>query len=85
MDRFFCGTVVKELGVLEKTSWGIAGSTKSALLVRKRGQLKLVLKQSMWALLGFGVSYFDLDMASAARLREMITDAERLSAEEMSV
>jgi len=81
IDRIFLGKVIKDFGVLEETTAGLAKTKKTVLLVHKNGKPKLVLKSSSKAIFGAGVQYIDLNIDAAVRLKQFIDEAEVLASE----
>jgi hypothetical protein len=79
VDRLFVGRVIKDYGVLEERSIGIGKIRQSALLVERQGRLRFVLKYTAWAFLSASVSYHDLSLENAAKLREYIADSEQIA------
>lgn len=80
VDRVLVGKVIKDFGVLEAETRGIAKVTKSVLLVERKGERKIVLKSSSKAVFGAGVQYVDVKMSSLPKLRLMLDEAEHLAA-----
>ena len=80
-ERAFVGKVIKDFGIIEQSSTGLTRATKSALLVERGGKPRFILKYSARALVAFSISYVELEIESAAKLKGFIEEAERLAAE----
>ena len=76
LDRIFLGEVVQDLGVIEEKGFGIGSTKTKALVARRRGRLRFVLRRSTASVLGGGVLYFDIGVDSLARLRQTVEEAQ---------
>jgi hypothetical protein len=76
LDRFFVGEVIQDFGVIEEKSLGIGRMKKSALLAKKDGKIRFVIKMSAVAFLGASVNYVDFEIEDAHKLRQFISQSE---------
>jgi hypothetical protein len=79
VDRIFVGNVIKDFGILNEQSLGLAKVKHSALLVEKHGRLFFVMKSSAWAIFGAGLSYQRFPLEDALKLREYLTESETIA------
>lgn len=78
--KMFLGEVIHDFGPFSEELVGLAKIRTSALLCRRKGQMRLVFKQKYSALLAFGISYVRLDMNPdlLRKLREIDKVASKL-------
>jgi hypothetical protein len=71
-DRIFVGEVIQDFGLIESESLGFGQIRKSALLVKKKGKIRFVIKTSAVAFLGASVNYTEFDLENAQKIRQSI-------------
>lgn len=72
LDRIFVGKVIHDFGIIEETSFGMGRMRKSALLTKKNGKFRFVIKMSAIAFLGASVNYVEFDLEDAHKIRQCI-------------
>ena len=77
--KVFLGDVIKDYGLLDDRHVGISVYRTSALLCRRGGQLRLVLRTVGTAMLGPSVHYTTVDATPEAlsKLGQIVEDARR--------
>ena len=80
-DRFFVGSVIKDLGMLAEQKTGSMRSTVNVLLAERDGQRNLVIRIGGRSLLGGGVSYAPIPVSAIPELRRMLDAAEAVLAQ----
>ncbi len=70
---------IKNLGDLERHSFGIGGTSKSLLLIEKRGEREFVFQSAAWFLILFSARRTRLSLEGASKLREFIDESERIA------
>ena len=79
MDRIFVGEVVQDFGVFEEKTFGIGRTKRSALLVKKNGEFRFVIKTTSVALFSASARYFEFDLEDAYKIRQYIDQSERIA------
>ena len=78
LDRIFVGEVIKDFGMIEDQSLGIGRMRKSALLTKKQGKIRFVIKSSAVAFLAASVNYTEFDLENAYKIRQSIDQSESI-------
>ena len=78
LDSIFVGKVIQDFGIIEEKSLGLGRMRKSALLAKKSGKYRFVIKTSAFAFLGGSVNYTEFDMEDAYKIRECIDHSESI-------
>ena len=78
LDRIFVGEVMQDFGIIEDESLGIGRMRKSALLVKKKGKIRFVIKTSAVAFLAASVNYTEFDLENAYKIRQSIDQSESI-------
>ena len=78
LDRIFVGEVIQDFGVISSESLGIGRMKKSALLTKKNGKFRFVIKTSAVAFLAASVNYTEFDLEDAYKIRQWIDQSESI-------
>lgn len=78
LDRIFVGKVIQDFGPIKSESLGIGRVRKSALLTKKNGKFRFVIKTSAVAFLAASVSYTEFDLEDAYKIRQWIDQSESI-------
>jgi|SRR6266508_5959836 len=78
LDRIFVGEVIQDFGVISSESLGIGRMRKSALLTKKNGKFRFVIKTSAIAFLAASVNYTEFDLEDAYKIRQWIEQSESI-------
>jgi len=78
LDRIFVGEVIQDFGIIEDQSLGIGRMRKSALLAKKKGKIRFVIKTSAVAFLAASVNYTEFDLENAYKIRQSIDQSESI-------
>jgi len=78
LDRIFAGEVIQDFGIIEDDSLSIGRMRKSALLVKKKGKIRFVIKTSAVAFLAASVTYTEFDLENAYKIRQSIDQSESI-------
>jgi hypothetical protein len=78
LDRIFVGEVIQDFGIIEDESLGIGRMRKSALLAKKKGKIRFVIKTSAVAFLAASVNYTEFDLENAFKIRQSIDQSESI-------
>jgi hypothetical protein len=78
LDRMFVGEVIQDFGIIKDETLGIGRIRKSALLAKKNGKFRFVVKTSAIAFLGASVNYTEFDMEDAYKIRQLIDQSESI-------
>jgi hypothetical protein len=78
LDRIFVGEVIQDFGIIEEKSLGIGRMRKSALLTKKNGKFRFVIKTSSVAFLAASVNYTEFDLEDAYKIRQWIDQSESI-------
>jgi len=78
LDRLFVGEVIQDFGIIEEESLGIGEMRKSALLTKKKGKIRFVIKTSAVAFLAASVNYTEFDLENAYKIRQSIDQSESI-------
>lgn len=74
-DKFYAGNTIKDYGLIDDVQQGISNIKHSVLLSEKEGKRKIFIKEEVYAGLGWGKRYFEFDIDSAQKLRDVLNDA----------
>ena len=77
-DRMFVGEVIQDFGIIEDQSLGIGRMRKSALLTKKNGKIRFVIKTSTIAFLAASVNYTEFNLENAYKIRQSIDQSESI-------
>ncbi len=74
-QALWTGEIRKDYGVISERWMGAAKRRDSALLTRRRGADRFVIRTSYKAFLGASVAFVDFDRDGATKLRDALDDA----------
>jgi Flp pilus assembly protein TadB len=78
LDRIFVGEVIQDFGIIKDETLGVGRMRKSALLAKKNGKFRFVIKTSAFAFLAASVNYTEFDLEDAYKIRQWIEQSESI-------
>lgn len=74
-ELLFTGKVIKDYGIICEDSTGCCKRIKTVLLVDRKGQKKIIIRESRKALLAASITYSEFDRTGVQQLRDSLDDA----------
>jgi len=74
-EALWTGKIIKDYGIIDEHQMGISKFKHSVLLTEKKNQKKIIIKESVTALLAANVRYFEFDRMATQKLKDTLEDA----------